>query len=38
MPPDIIEKISNFGETFQNLTLNTVKKFLKDSKDSKFKI
>ena len=38
MPPDIIEKISNFGTTFENLTLNTVRKFLKDSKDSKFKI
>ena len=38
MPPAIIQKISKFGKTFQELTLNTVKKFLKDSRDSDFKI
>ncbi len=38
MPPNIIEKISKFGKTYQELTIDTVKKFLKDSKDSKFKI
>ncbi len=38
MPPSIIEKISKFGKTYQQLTLDTVKKFLKDSRDSKFKI
>ena len=38
MPPAIIEKISKFGKTYQQLTLDTVKKFLKDSKDSNFKI
>ena len=38
MPPSIIEKISKFGKTYQELTLETVKKFLKDSRDSKFKI
>ena len=38
MPPSIIEKISKFGKTHQALTLDTVKKFLKDSKDSNFKI
>ena len=38
MPPAIIEKISKFGTSFQNLTLDTVKKFLKDSTDSNFKI
>ena len=38
MPPTIIEKISKFGTTYQGLTLDTVKKFLKDSKDSNFKI
>ena len=38
MPPAIIEKISNFGDSFQDLTLDTVKKFLKDSQDSNFKI
>jgi len=38
MPPNIIEKISKFEKTYQELTIDTVKKFLKDSKDSKFKI
>ena len=38
MPPTIINKISKFGASFQNLTLNTVKTFLKDSQDSNFKI
>ena len=38
MPPGIIEKISKFGKTYKELTLDTVKKFLNDSKDSDFKI
>ena len=38
MPPSIIDKISKFGISFQDLTLNTVKTFLKDSQDSNFKI
>ena len=38
MPSTIIEKISKFGKTYQELTLDTVKKFLKDSKNSNFKI
>ena len=38
MPSSIIEKISKFGKTYQTLTLDTVKKFLKDSRDSNFKI
>ena len=38
MPSTIVEKISKFGTTYQKLTLDTVKKFLKDSKDSNFKI
>ena len=38
MPSSIIEKISKFGKTQEELTLDTVKKFLKDSKDSNFKI
>ncbi len=38
MPSTIVEKISKFGKTYQQLTLDTVKKFLKDSKDSNFKI
>ena len=38
MPSTVVEKISKFGKTYQKLTLDTVKKFLKDSKDSNFKI
>jgi len=38
MPSSIIEKISKFGKTYQTLTLDTVKKFLKDSRNSNFKI
>ena len=38
VPPSIIQKISNFGKSYQELSLDTVKKFLKDSKDSKFNI
>ena len=38
MPSSIIEKIEKFGKTHHELTLDTVRKFLKDSKDSNFKI
>ena len=38
VPPSIIEKIENFGKSFDELTVNTVKNFLTDSKKSKFKI
>jgi len=38
MPPSIIEKISKFGKSYEKLTIDTVKNFLKDSKSSKFKI
>jgi len=38
MPPTIIEKISKFGKSNKELTLDTVKRFLKDSRDSNFKI
>ncbi len=38
IPPSIIEKIEKFGKTFNQLTLETVKGFLTDSKKSKFKI
>ena len=38
IPPNIIEKIENFGKSFDQLTLETVKGFLIDSKKSKFKI
>ena len=37
-PPAIIEKIEKFGKTFQDLTIDTVKAFLVDSKKSNFKI
>jgi transaldolase len=38
IPPIIIEKIENFGKRFEQLTEETVKTFLLDSKKSKFKI
>ena len=38
IPPSIIEKIQNFGKSFNQLTIETVKAFLVDSKKSKFKI
>jgi transaldolase len=38
IPPETIEKIENFGKTFNQLTLETVKAFLVDSKKSNFKI
>ena len=38
IPPTIIEKIENFGKTFDQLTIETVKNFLIDSKKSNFKI
>ena len=38
IPPSIINKIENFGQSFEKLTIETVKTFLVDSKKSKFKI
>jgi transaldolase len=38
VPPTTIEKIENFGKTLEQLTIETVKGFLSDSKKSKFKI
>jgi transaldolase len=38
IPPSTIEKIENFGKSFDQLTRETVKTFLVDSKKSKFKI
>ena len=38
IPPSIISKIELFGKTFDQLTKETVKGFLKDSRKSKFKI
>ncbi|WP_440937915.1 transaldolase family protein [Candidatus Pelagibacter sp.] len=38
VPPTIIEKIEKFGKSFEFLTRETVKSFLKDSKKSNFRI
>ena len=38
VPPKIIEKIENFGKSFDQLTRETVKAFLVDSKKSNFNI
>ena len=38
IPPSIIEKIERFGKSFNNLTIETVKNFLIDSKKSNFNI
>ena len=37
-PPTIIEKLEKFGKSFNQLTVDTVKGFLSDSKKSKFTI
>tara|TARA_X000000368_G_scaffold225597_1_gene178086 strand:+ start:76 stop:774 length:699 start_codon:yes stop_codon:yes gene_type:complete len=38
IPPSIIDKIQNFGKSFDQLTVETVKAFLIDSRKSKFRI
>ena len=38
MPPKIIDQINSFGKSFNQLTIETVKGFLSDSKKSKFKL
>ena len=38
IPPTLIEKIENFGKSFNQLTIETVKAFLVDSKKSNFKL
>ena len=38
IPPNIIEKIEKFGKSFDQLTKETVKTFLADSKKSRFKV
>jgi len=38
IPPSIIEKIEKFGKTFNQLTVETVKNFLIDSKKSRFRL
>ena len=38
IPPAVIEKIEKFGNSFNHLTIETVKTFLADSKKSNFKI
>ena len=37
-PPSIIDKIERFGKSFKNLTQETVRAFLLDSKRSNFEI
>ena len=38
IPPIIIEKIEKFGKSYNKLTIDTVKGFLKDTKKSKFNL
>ena len=38
MPPKIINQITTFGKSFSQMTLETVKGFLNDSKKSKFRL
>ena len=38
VPPKIINQITSFGKSFNQLTLETVKGFLNDSKKSKFRL
>ena len=38
IPPSLIEKIEKFGKSYNQLTTDTVKAFLVDSRKSKFKI
>ena len=38
MPPKIINLLLNFKKSIKNLSIETVKGFLRDSKKSKFKI
>ena len=38
IPPSIIDKIQKFGKSFNQLTMETVKAFLADSKKSNFNI
>ena len=38
MPPGVISKVSKFGKSFDQLTKDTVKAFLTDSKKSRFNI
>ena len=34
--PKLIDKLNNFGKSYQSMTIDTVKGFLNDSKKSKF--
>ena len=38
MPPKVINQINSFGKSFNAMTIDTVRGFLKDSKKSQFKI
>ena len=37
MPPKVINQISGFGKSFNTMTIETVKGFLKDSKNQNLK-
>ena len=38
MPPKVINQINSFGKSFKEMTIDTVRGFLKDSKKSKFNL
>ena len=38
MPPKIINQIDRFGKSYKSMTLDTVKGFLNDSRQSKFNL
>ena len=38
MPPKVINQIKGFGTSYRSMTLDTVKGFLTDSRDSKFRL
>ena len=38
MPPKIINQINSFGKSLKSMTIDTVKRFLEDSKKSKFEL
>ena len=38
MPPKIINQIDKFGKSYKSMTLDTVKGFLNDSRQSKFNL
>ena len=38
MPPKVINQIEKFGKSFNSMTIDTVKGFLRDSQKSKFNL